>query len=98
MDRCAKGECDDVYRCAPECVNYLKFTSASDVWSFGVTLWEMFTGGQQPWEGMTGLQVHSVLSDCILTKIWKFGNVYSVSEISSLCHLFVLCLDIFLGH
>jgi len=44
-------------RCAPECVNYLKFTSASDVWSFGVTLWEMFTGGQQPWEGMTGLEV-----------------------------------------
>jgi len=65
VDRCAEDECDDVYRCAPECVNYLKFTSASDVWSFGVTLWEMFTGGQQPWEGMTGLQVRSLLSDCI---------------------------------
>ena len=48
-----------MYRCAPECVNYLKFTSASDVWSFGVMLWEMFSGGEQPWEGMTGLEVCS---------------------------------------
>lgn len=44
-------------RCAPECIKYLKFTSASDVWSFGVTLWEMFTYGFQPWVGMTGRQI-----------------------------------------
>uniref|UniRef100_A0A915JUZ6 Uncharacterized protein n=1 Tax=Romanomermis culicivorax TaxID=13658 RepID=A0A915JUZ6_ROMCU len=43
--------------CAPECIKFLKFTSASDVWSFGVTLWEMFTYGFQPWLGMTGRQV-----------------------------------------
>lgn len=43
--------------CAPECINYLKFTSASDVWSYGVTLWEMFTYGFQPWAGMTGQQI-----------------------------------------
>ncbi|KAL5015114.1 hypothetical protein ScPMuIL_009384 [Solemya velum] len=43
--------------CAPECINYLKFTSASDVWAFGVTIWEMFTYGFQPWAGMTGHQI-----------------------------------------
>lgn len=43
--------------CAPECINYLKFTSASDVWSYGVTLWEMFTYGFQPWPGMNGQQI-----------------------------------------
>ena len=40
--------------CAPECINFLKFTSASDVWAFGVTMWEMFSYGFQPWAAMTG--------------------------------------------
>lgn len=40
--------------CAPECINDLRFTSASDVWAYGVTLWEMFSYGFQPWAGLTG--------------------------------------------
>ena len=44
--------------CAPECINYLKFTTASDVWSYGVTLWEFFTYGFQPWAGLNGQQVN----------------------------------------
>ncbi|XP_059172052.1 activated Cdc42 kinase-like [Physella acuta] len=47
--------------CAPECINYLKFTTASDVWSFGVLLWEMFTYGFQPWAGMNGQQILEVI-------------------------------------
>lgn len=43
--------------CAPECVNYLKFTSASDVWAFAVCLWEMFSYGFQPWPAFTGHQI-----------------------------------------
>ena len=43
--------------CAPECINYLRFTTASDVWSYGVTLWEFFTFGFQPWAGLNGQQV-----------------------------------------
>ncbi|KRX25233.1 Tyrosine-protein kinase PR2 [Trichinella nelsoni] len=49
--------------CAPECITYLKFTSASDVWSFGVTMWELFTYGFQPWAGLTGQQI----LDCVNT-------------------------------
>ncbi|GMS97610.1 hypothetical protein PENTCL1PPCAC_19785, partial [Pristionchus entomophagus] len=28
--------------CAPECINFLKFTHSSDVWAYGVTLWEFY--------------------------------------------------------
>ncbi|XP_010794985.1 tyrosine-protein kinase SYK-like [Notothenia coriiceps] len=35
---------------APECINYLKFSSKSDVWSFGVLMWEGFSYGQKPYK------------------------------------------------
>ncbi|CAH1774994.1 unnamed protein product [Owenia fusiformis] len=49
--------------CAPECINYLKFTTASDVWSYGVTLWEMFSYGAQPWASLTSHQESDLEAD-----------------------------------
>ncbi|CAI4231837.1 unnamed protein product [Auanema sp. JU1783] len=47
--------------CAPECINFLRFTSASDVWAYGVTLWELFTYGDMPWNGLNGAEIlHAV--------------------------------------
>ncbi|KAM6147633.1 tyrosine-protein kinase Srms [Erethizon dorsatum] len=38
---------------APEAANYRLFSQKSDVWSFGILLYEVFTYGQCPYEGMT---------------------------------------------
>uniref|UniRef100_A0A667HDZ3 Non-receptor tyrosine-protein kinase TNK1 n=1 Tax=Lynx canadensis TaxID=61383 RepID=A0A667HDZ3_LYNCA len=38
--------------CAPESLRHGAFSFASDVWMFGVTLWEMFSGGEEPWAGV----------------------------------------------
>ncbi|KAK2705842.1 hypothetical protein QYM36_016000 [Artemia franciscana] len=49
--------------CAPECINFLRFTSASDVWAFGVALWEMFSYGFQPWAALTGQQILEAIDE-----------------------------------
>lgn len=49
--------------CAPECITYLRFTTASDVWAFGVTLWEMFSYGFQPWAALTGQQILETIDE-----------------------------------
>jgi len=42
------------YRCAPESLRRQEFSSSSDVWMFGVTVWEMFTlGAESPWHGLS---------------------------------------------
>ncbi|XP_075996483.1 activated CDC42 kinase 1 [Genypterus blacodes] len=43
--------------CAPESLKSRTFSHASDTWMFGVTLWEMFTHGQEPWVGLNGSQI-----------------------------------------
>lgn len=35
---------------APECINFRKFSSKSDVWSFGITMWEAFSYGGKPYK------------------------------------------------
>ncbi|XP_066503486.1 tyrosine-protein kinase Fes/Fps isoform X2 [Hoplias malabaricus] len=41
---------------APEALNYGRYTSESDVWSFGVLLWETFSRGITPYTSMNNQQ------------------------------------------
>lgn len=42
---------------APEAIAYRKFTSASDVWSFGIVMWEVMAFGERPYWDMSNLEV-----------------------------------------
>lgn len=45
------------FRYAPESIYYGTFTHSSDVWGYGVTLWEMYTFGDQPYGEIPGKDV-----------------------------------------
>lgn len=45
----------------PEAIIYGKFTTESDVWSFGVVMWEIFSFGLQPYYGFSNQEVIEVV-------------------------------------
>ncbi|CAL1289646.1 unnamed protein product [Larinioides sclopetarius] len=51
---------------APESITYGKFSLESDVWAFGVVLWEIFTCGKQPYYGHSNDEVVKLILQGIL--------------------------------
>lgn len=42
---------------APEAISHRKYTTSSDVWSYGILLWELMAFGEKPYPKMGNLQV-----------------------------------------
>lgn len=45
---------------APEAISYRKFTSSSDVWSYGIVMWEVMTYGERPYWELSNHEVSPV--------------------------------------
>ena len=56
---------------APEALKYGKFTLESDVYAYGVVLWEIFTFGLQPYYGYTNKQVMEFIQEVLFTLEWR---------------------------
>jgi serine/threonine protein kinase len=41
----------------PEVLNYTRFSSKSDVWAYGVLIWEVFTCGKMPYGRLKNMEV-----------------------------------------
>ncbi|KAM4651638.1 ephrin type-A receptor 2 [Discoglossus pictus] len=48
---------------APEAISYRKFTSASDVWSYGIVMWEVMSYGERPYWEMSNQEVMKAINE-----------------------------------
>ena len=46
---------------APESIEYLKFSTKTDVWGFGVCIWEIFSAGRKPYSGVQNSEIIQLL-------------------------------------
>ncbi|GIY26330.1 insulin receptor [Caerostris darwini] len=68
---------------APECLKDGLFSSQSDIWSYGVVLWEMATLASQPYQGLANEQVlHFVISGGKMSKPENCpAKLYAIMEL-----------------
>ncbi|KAL3072652.1 hypothetical protein niasHS_017626 [Heterodera schachtii] len=68
----------------PESLRFREFSHKSDVWAFGVTLWELFTFGEEPWAGHRAAEVLQFLESDLRLRMPDFCS-REIYDIMKLC-------------
>eukprot|EP00036_Acanthoecidae_sp_10tr_P007115 CAMPEP_0182928524 /NCGR_PEP_ID=MMETSP0105_2-20130417/15629_1 /TAXON_ID=81532 ORGANISM="Acanthoeca-like sp., Strain 10tr" /NCGR_SAMPLE_ID=MMETSP0105_2 /ASSEMBLY_ACC=CAM_ASM_000205 /LENGTH=737 /DNA_ID=CAMNT_0025066529 /DNA_START=20 /DNA_END=2233 /DNA_ORIENTATION=- len=75
---------------APETLNSSEFTSQTDVWGFGMTVWEVLMDGRVPFDTCTGEQI----VDCIIShKMPELSREFSAGPFAWCANVVASCWD-----
>lgn len=67
---------------APEVLNFMRFSSKSDVWAFGVLMWEVYTCGKMPYGRMRNNEVAEMVQNGRILEKPRYcpDYVYSIMQ------------------
>ncbi|XP_015207152.1 tyrosine-protein kinase BTK isoform X3 [Lepisosteus oculatus] len=72
--------------CPPEVLLYCKFSSKSDIWAFGVLMWEIYTLGKMPYERLNNTEIVEQVSGGVRLYRPQLANERVYSIMSSCWH------------
>ncbi len=75
---------------APEAIFYHKYSTATDVWSYGCLLYEIWTLGMRPYEGIDTSKVEDIRAARVLSRL-GFSSSTTFRGRSTTYHM-LLCI------
>ena len=66
---------------APEALHYKKYSTASDVWSFGMVMYEIWSLGIKPYHQLTNIEVKSSMT--VKDRILSIPRPFTTSPLAT---------------